>query len=93
MAIILVASKICITLKLQLKKLAHGLHIFRSIVSYELHSIQLRVLAILLRNSMCLETVLFPYLDTIPYISCPTTLVRALLLLIFRYHAMKEVLP
>ena len=47
MAIILVASKMCITLKLQLKNLGGGLNICRSIVRCELQSIQLRVLAIL----------------------------------------------
>ena len=45
MAIILVASEICITLKLQLESLGHGL--YGSVVRCELQSIQLRVFAIL----------------------------------------------
>ena len=47
MAIILVASKICITFKLQLESLGHGLYICGSVVRCELQSIQLRVFAIL----------------------------------------------
>ena len=47
MAIILIASKICITLKLQLENLGHGLHVCGSVMCCELQSIQLCVLAIL----------------------------------------------
>ena len=47
MAIILVASEICITLELQLENLGHGLHVCGSVVRWELQSIQLCILAIL----------------------------------------------
>ena len=47
MAIILVASEICIMLEVQLENLGHGLNVSGSVVRCELQSIQLCVLAIL----------------------------------------------
>ena len=46
MTIVLVASEICITLEFQLKNLGHGLHVYRSVVRWELESIKLCVLAV-----------------------------------------------